>query len=272
MPSPFPGMDPWLEAPGVFPSVHGSLMYRIRDALNQLLPAHYLATTDRLVWVDPEQTREPDVGTFGPDDRPEGSVSGEPFADAGMVAILSERVLEPWEQPYLEILSAEGDRLVTALEILSPVNKTAGNAGRAAYQQKHEEFRLGNVNVVEIDLLRGGTHTTAAPLAQLRRVLPGFDYHLCTTVVGRPLRHFVKPFRVTDPLPPLVVPLDPGVPPVRTELQPLFDQIYDAGRYERLAKYATRQPDPPLTAEQRAWADGLLAARTATSPPASPGT
>ncbi len=261
MPSPFPGMDPWLEARGLFPSVHSDLITRLRQAINAVLPAQYIATTNRLVWIDPEQKREPDVGTFGPDARPPGTVSGELFADAGMVAVLAERPAEEWELPYLEIVSDDGDRLVTALEILSMTNKIPGDTGRTAYREKQEEFRLGNVNVVEIDLLRGGTHTTAAPHGQLRRVLPGFDYHLCTTVVGRPLRHFIKPFRVSDPLPPLVVPLDPGVTPVRIELQPLFDQLYDAGRFHQLARYATRQPDPPLTLEQQAWAAGLLAGR-----------
>jgi hypothetical protein len=261
MPSPFPGMDPWLEAPGLFPIVHGKLIDRIADAINLVLPKPYLATTDRLVEVDPESRRKPDVSTFGPDERADGFVSGELFVAAGMVGVLVDRVLEPWEQPYLEIVSEDGDRLVTALEVLSPANKAAGNAGRTAYQQKHEEFRLGHVNVIEIDLLRGGTHTTAAPLGQLRRVLPGFDYHICTSVISRPLHHFIKPFRMTDPLPPLVVPLDPGVPPVRIELQPLFDNLYDIGQFARLAKYATRRPDPPLTLEQQAWAEGLLAKR-----------
>ena len=168
MPSPFPGMDPWLEASGLFPSVHRQLINRILEVLNAVLPSWSIATTNRLVAVDPESTREPDVSTFGPDHPPDGFISGELFADAGMVAVLSERVLEPWEQPYLEIVSEDGDRLVTALQVLSPANKTAGDAGRTAYQKKHEELRLGNVNVVEIDLLRGGTHTTAAPLGQLR--------------------------------------------------------------------------------------------------------
>lgn len=265
MPSPFPGMDPWLEARGLFPSVHSDLITLIRQAINAVLPVQYIATTNRLVWVDPEQKREPEVSTFGPDARPPGTISGELFADAGMVAVLAERPAEEWEQPYLEIVSDDGDRLVTALEILSMTNKIAGDTGRTAYQDKQVEFRLGNVNVVEIDLLRGGTHTTAAPLGQLRRVLPGFDYHLCTTVVGRPLRHFVKPFRMTDPLPPLVVPLDPGVTPVRIELQPLFDNLYDAGRFHQLAKYSTRRPDPPLTFEQQAWAAGILAGRAGAS-------
>jgi hypothetical protein len=70
---------------------------------------------------------------------------------------------------------------------------------------------------------------------------------------------------MTDPLPPLVVPLDPGVPPVRIELQPLFDNLYDIGQFARLAKYATRRPDPPLTLEQQAWAESILAGRAGVS-------
>jgi hypothetical protein len=261
MPSPFPGMDPWLETPGVFPGVHSLLIAQILEALNPRLPPPYLATIDKLVWVDPELRTEPDVSAFSPDERAEGDVAAEPFADAGMVAVLSERVLEPWERPYLEIHAGEGDRLVTAIEILSPSNKKAGESGRAAYQHKQEEFRLGGVNAVEIDLLRGGAHTTAVPLARLRQVSAAYDYHICTTVVGEPTRHHVRPFRMTDTLPPLVVPLDPGVAPVTLELGPLFDRVYDIGVYQRWARYATRQPDPPLTPEQQAWADAILRER-----------
>ncbi|MEO2089002.1 MAG: DUF4058 family protein [Gemmataceae bacterium] len=258
MPSPFPGMDPWLESPGAFPSVHGSLIHLIRDALNAQLPDSYFATTDRLVWVDPELRREPDVSAFGPEHRPGGEVPTGPFAEEGMVAVAAEPVAEPWEEPYLEIMSAEGDRLVTAIEILSPANKRSGDNGRTSYLQKQNEFRLGNVNLVEIDLLRGGAHTTAIPLPRLRQIAPRFDYHVCVTVIGDPTQYQVKPFLLTDRLPTIVVPLDPGVMPVKVDLQSLFDRDYDIGRYARLARYAARPPDPPLTAEQQAWASGIL--------------
>ena len=58
-------------------------------------------------------------------------------------------------------------------------------------------------------------------------------------------------------LPTILVPLDPGVPLVPLDLQPLLDRAYDSGRYARLARYE-RPCDPPLTAEQQAWATGIL--------------
>ncbi len=33
--TPFPGMDPYLEAPGLWPDVHESLMYIFREQLTQ---------------------------------------------------------------------------------------------------------------------------------------------------------------------------------------------------------------------------------------------
>ena len=57
MPSPFPGMDPWLERPMVFPALHNSLLIYMQEALNGLLPRPYVATTANRVWVDAEQRR-----------------------------------------------------------------------------------------------------------------------------------------------------------------------------------------------------------------------
>ena len=261
MPSPFPGMDPWLEESGVFPSLHSALIYLILEALNAQLPDNYLATTDRIVWVDDELRREPDVSTFGPETRAYGDISGEPFAEEGMVAVAADPILEPWEQPYLEILSNDGERLVTAIEILSPSNKKSGDNGRTSYLQKQGEFRLANVNLIEIDLLRGGAHTTAIPIERLRSIAQVFDYHICTTVIGDPTHHHVKPFSMRDALPTIVVPLDPGIPAVKVKLQPLFDRAYDTGRYSRLAKYDRKTPEPALTPEQQQWADNILNGR-----------
>jgi hypothetical protein len=251
-------MDPWLELPGVFPDLHSSLIYLLREAINAELPDGYLATTTQLVWVDDELKREPDVAAYGPEHRPDGEVSGELFAEEGMVAVAADPIAEPWDEPYLEILSGDGDRLVTALEILSLANKRSGDNGRTSYLQKQNEFRLGNVNLVEIDLLRGGTHTTAIPLPRLRQVAPRYDYHVCVTVVGDPTRFEVKTFTLADRMPTIVIPLDPGVAPVKVSLQPLLDRAYDTGRYSRLARYSSKHPDPPLTPEQQAWAEGIL--------------
>ncbi len=257
MPSPFPGMDPWLEDT-VFADLHDSLVIYIREALNAVLPDEYVANISQLVWVDDALRREPDVSAFGPSEPPAagGDVAGA-LAAAGMLAVAAAPLPEPWTEPYLEIVSGEGERLVTAVEILSPSNKAAGEKGRAAYQQKQGELRLGNVNLVELDLLRGGTHTTAIPLRQLQRVAGRFDYHIVMTVPGEPERHFVRPIRLDERLPAIRIPLDPGVTPPELDLQPLLDRAYDSGRYAKRARYA-RDPVPPLAPEHKAWADAVL--------------
>jgi hypothetical protein len=259
MPSPFPGMDPWLEAAGVFPDLRSTLITYMRESLNAAMPDGYVATSSHLVWVDPELRREPDVAAFGPPDRPAAGaehLEGE-FSACGMLAVASA---EPTEEPYLEIYSEQGDRLVTVVEVLSLSNKKPGDGGRTSYQQKQGEFRLAGVNLVEIDLLRAGPHTTAVPLAQLQHAAGRFDYHVSVTVAGSPTRFFARPIRLEERLPMIRVPLDPGVPLVPLDLQPLLDRAYDTGRYPRLVRY-TLPPDPPLTPEQQAWAEGILLAK-----------
>lgn len=66
MPSPFPGMDPWLEAPGRFPDVHDVLITYIREAVNAALPAPYFARSATRVWVEDDDIREPNVSLIDP--------------------------------------------------------------------------------------------------------------------------------------------------------------------------------------------------------------
>ena len=179
------------------------------------------------------------------------------YAEEGMLAAVAEPIMEPCVQPYLEIVSADGDRLVTAIEILSKSNKSAGDPGRLAYQQKQQEFRLGGVHMVEIDLLRAGQHVTAIPKDELQSLAGSYDYHVCVTVVGEPTHFYVKPIQLMNRLPTIVIPLDPGVSPISVDLQPLLDRAYDTGRYSKRAKYA--QPcNPPLNTQQQTWAETIL--------------
>lgn len=259
MPSPFPGMDPWLERPAVFPSLHNNLVYVLQAALNAVLPAGYVAAGDTRVYVDPELRRIPDVGVYTPGPAPPGTsaVAVATLTGAGLLAAASEPIADPIEEPYLEILTVDDERLVTAVEVVSPANKKPGEEGRASYQQKQGEFRLGGVNLVEIDLLRRGLHTTAVPEARLRAAAAAFDYHVSVMLAGRPREFFVAPIRLAARLPALPIPLDPGVTPVTIDLQAVFDRCYDEGGFAKRAKYA-RPCDPPLTADQQAWAEGVL--------------
>ncbi len=257
MPSPFPGMDPWLEREGIFPNLHDTLIHDMRDALNAQLPEEYRATFTNRVWIDDVQRRDPDVSVFGPDD----SVARGGTALASLSGlVLHEAEVDPWEEAYLEIVSQDGERLVTAVEVLSLSNKRPWSKGREAYELKQDEYRRGGVNVVEIDLLRGGLHSTLADREVLRRRSPGYCYHVSVTVAKPVRQRFAAAWKLADRLPAFEIPLDPGVKPAMIDLQPMLDSAYDKGRYTKPAKYRL-PPDPPLTPEQQAWADALLKAK-----------
>lgn len=163
-------------------------------------------------------------------------------------------------QPYLDIYTRQdsGVRLVTSIELLSPSNKTPGAHGREPYLQKQRELLCSNVHLIEIDLLRGGEHTTAVPLAAALPRTGPFDYHVCAHLFDRPAEFLVYPIRLEDPLPEVAVPLLPGVPPVPVNLQAVFERCYDFGPYRRSIRYADATPIPPLRPDQAAWAARLL--------------
>lgn len=258
MPSPFPGMDPWLEGDQVFPDLHESLIFLLKEAVNAVLPPGYVATSKNRVWVDDELRREPDVALFGKDRERNGG--GAVITLAGLTVVGQQVASDPIEESYLDIQSSKGRRLVTAVEIISLANKKAGEDGRKSYQDKQHECQLSKVNLVEIDLLRAGPHVTATPLTQLRKILGAFDYHVSVVVAGKPISHHAAGILLGTRLPAFAIPLDPDVPPVTVDLQPLLDRCYESGRYAQLVNY--RYPcDPPLTPEQQAWAEGILRAK-----------
>ncbi len=257
MPSPFPGMDPWLEDRSVFPDLHDGLIFLIKKALNDRLPAGYYATAKTIVWLDDDQRREPDVGvtTRGPKPRVSGGTSS---AVTTLQPLGKPPVPVPREEGYVEIHAIDGRRLVTAVEVLSRSNKRGRSAGRRAYLTKQRELTEARVNVVEIDLLRAGTHTTATPRQRLERLNGGpFHYHVCVTRAGPEPELFGAVFPLDRPLPAVELPLDGGVPPVTVDLQAALTEAYAAGRYADFVDYA--QPcRPPLPPDDQAWAEGIL--------------
>jgi hypothetical protein len=254
-------MDPWLESPAIFPDLHNTLITYLGDALNAVLPEPYFARSATRVWVEQGHPREPDVSLLDPSMRPVRPSAVDLAAAmtaAGLIAVDAPAVVpEPFEEPFLEVRSTSDDRLVTAIEVSSIANKSPGDKGREAYRQKQAEYLTEGVGLVEIDLLRGGEHTTAVPRGRLRSRAGFFAYHVCVSgaVLGR--QHFIAPIRLADRLPPISVPLDRDMEPVKVELQPLLNQCYDNRRYARQVRY-TQPPDPPLTDEQRLWAAGIL--------------
>ena len=131
MPSPFPGMDPYIERPEIWPDFHDSLIAAIRGILQPHLRPRYAALTqDRLYVMESDRPVYPDVGIIRTN-RPAAPTSISRTAtqecDSPAIFDLSQ---EEIREPYIEIIEpAAGNRVVTAIDVLSPTNKTPGAGG-----------------------------------------------------------------------------------------------------------------------------------------------
>jgi hypothetical protein len=251
-------MDPYLEAH--WRDVHARLIIYICDALQNALPAELRARVEeRVVLETPEgfgaHPLFPDVRVV------EGRPQGQGRATAvghlpGRDAILVEAEQEPLTEGYIEIIDAgSGNRVVTIVEVLSPANKAPGDA-MLAYQRKQREITQSDTNLVEINLLRGGRHVLAVPLANVpeaRRT----PYMVCVRRATARRLAEVYPIALAQKLPAVHVPLRPQDADVPLDLQALLEQCYRNGRYEGDLDYR-RDPDPPLTGPDAKWAAELL--------------
>ncbi len=256
MPSPFPGMDPYLEAH--WGDVHTRVIVYASDALQRSLPRELRARVEERVSVEtPDEkarTRIPDVRVIEDLDRPR---KRRPSAADG-VAVAEPFVIpadEPVTKRFIEIRDiASGNKVVTVIEVLSPTNKLAG-PGRAEYLDKREELRAGRVNLAEIDLLRSGPrpypfHVNALPVA----------FHTPYQAwVRRAATDDIEVYRISlrESLPNIRIPLRPDDRDAILQLQPLIEKCYENGDYAGEIDYE-RDPEPPLEGADARWADGLL--------------
>lgn len=222
------------------------------------LPAPYCAEIGERVWVEvSQQFIEPDASVFrgGPADQ--GAVAAPPARSRPVVVTVPH---DERREPWIEIRATGdgGERLVTAIEILSPSNKTPGARGRDLYLRKQRELLDSSTHLVEIDLLRGGQHTSAVPHDYLREAVGRFDYHVSIHRSDRFEDFLVYPILLTEPLPEIPVPLLPGDPEALIDLQAVFDHAYDVGPYRRRIRYVDVAPAPPLAPEQQEWADARI--------------
>jgi len=252
MKSPFPGMDPFLEEPNLWPDVHLSLVIAIRAQLNSKLPANYAAWADKYVWI-----HEPDA-TVRTRVRPDTFIvkhENGTAPQATVVVAAPATIVLPAAQhegnKYLKIVDAKSRRLVTVIELLSPANKKAG-PDREDYLTKRIDYLTAGVNFVEVDLLRAGERL---PLGESLPI--GFDYYAMVCRANQMPTAGFWPFTVRDPIPQIPIPLAVGDPDVLLDLRPCLDVAYEQGKYEIEIDY-TAPPDPPLSGSDSVWSRGVL--------------
>lgn len=259
MPSPFPGMDPYLEARELWRGVHTKLINYVQDDLQPQLRSRYVAMVEERVLLAPlDEGIIPDVGLIEqalPLSLPDRGGVAVAERVAPVAVAEPERIVVPeleLRHRYIEIRDVRNREVVTVIEILSPWNKAPGD-GWNDYRDKQKEVLMSSANLVEIDLLRGGRHTIAVPASRLR---PS-DYRICIHRVEHRRTFEVFRLSVRDPLPNVGIPLRRGESDVVLHLQEVVTRCYDNGSYDLVIDYAG-EPDPPLSPEDAAWADALL--------------
>ena len=276
MPSPFPGMDPYLEGPRWFHGFHNSLIIYLVEQLQPLLPKAYYAQSGQRVWLEvSERYVEPDVNVMGerreiPHRGQSGVALVEPEIEselaAGQPVLITVEDIEHDDhlETYLEIRgrSSGQDRLIATIEVVSPFNKTPGHEGYELYRAKQREVLAGQVHLIEIDLLRRNAYHGCPAHIAMEKAGP-FDYHVSVHRFDRPKEYLVYPIRLEQRLPTIMVPLLPEDPAVPVDLQAAFARAYDAGPYRKAIWYAKDPIEPLLRPAQAAWAATKVRAVTA---------
>ncbi len=255
MPSPFPGVDPYLESQGYWPDFHVSLTTYCRDILNDVLPEIYVARLGEQLRLiersDPRgKTVLPDVTILEGGIRTRATAQS---ATAGGVLTLDPVTIElpvtdieEVRDLWIEIHRRPDRELVTAIEILSPTNKLG--EGYWQYQSNRRSLIRQDVHLVELDLLVRGQRL---PMGQ---DLPPGNFFAFVSRADRRFKCDVYPWSVRDRLPNLPIPLRAPDPDVILDLPALFALAYERGRYARELDYTTPL-DLPLAEGDRAWAE-----------------
>ena len=255
MPSPFPGMDPYLESRSIWREFHTWLITTAASELQpRLLERGYRVSVEGRVWLeDPERPIYPDVSVWErnpPATRDEIGAADEPADSPILVRVPKLKTRER----YLLIRRVGSKRLVTAIEVLSPANKLHRRS-RELYLKKRRELRAGGVNLVQIDLLRGGRPLVAVP-PTIDPEQPGAEYVIGVIRQGSPFRE-VYPASMTKRLPWVRIPLANDDLDAVLDLQATVSRAYDEGGFRAEIDYRT-EPEPRLTPETAAWSDALL--------------
>ena len=254
MPSPFPGMDPYLESQPFWGDLHGSLINAVKAELKKRVPANYSVWSDVYVWL-----HEPDADTrLGkPDDFLTSEYKQTVRSGLATIAAPATAILPAIRREgnrYLKIKEVRSERVITVLEFLSPTNKTPGE-DFDAFLAKRSEYLATKTNVVEIDLLRSGRRMPMGEPAP-----PAVDYYVFVSRAADFPKMSIWPFSVRDPFPEILIPLKPEDGVIALPLKPCFDVAYAQGPYEHEVDY-TRPPRISLNDEDAEWAEQIVKSR-----------
>lgn len=252
-------MDPWLEAASEWPGLHEFLITETARTLNHRLSPGYRAKVgERLYIVEHARSIYPDVAVVREGDSRSGPTSSQSAETDAAVDVCDPPLVltvtpEEVRETFLEIVSTDAaSRVVTHMEFLSPRNKSAGEHGRNLYLQKQREVLSGPVHLVEIDLIRRGRFTVAAPQSKLAEHGP-WHYVVSKHRSDANGRFDVWAWLVSERMPRFRLPLDAGDEEVVVDLQEIFARCYEDGAFDRSIDYTADPPPPAFNSPETEW-------------------
>lgn len=251
--SPFPGMDPYLEDPTIWPGFHHGFAEEIRAQLNQIIGPRYYADVEVHTVLE-----EVGVLTSHHIYADAAVLEAEPTLLTGQSAVVVTaaplvRDLPEIEQHKLrtvQVKRTDTHQLVTAIEILSPYNKRGD--GLELYRVKRWRLIRSEVHLVELDMLRGGTR----PGQEVQQPPIDTDYIILVNrgnPVGERRRSEIWPVALSEPLPACPIPLLPPDPDAVLALAEVMQQVYKRAAYARRLDYTQPVPPPPLRPAMEKW-------------------
>jgi hypothetical protein len=245
-------MDPYLEG-SEWMSVHTELSSEIaRQLAPKLRPKYIVRTVRRFVMETPDDITI-SYGSIYPDvsvsSDLRGAYQGEPVVATTEPLLMTTVIPAQIPVTSIEIRDVAERELVTAIEVLSPVNKRG--EGYAEYLDKRRRMLLSTAHLLEIDLLRLGKRVP------MHEPLPLAPYFIFLSRAERRPTVEVWQILLSQPLPTVPVPLLSGDADVMLDLQLALTNLYDALGYDLSADY-TQAPEVPLGEEDARWATERL--------------
>jgi Protein of unknown function (DUF4058) len=245
MPSPFPGMDPYLEKPAFWASFHSRMIVALADAIApSILPRYYIEVEAR-TYGDEVLVGIPDAVVLSRVSRVLDKIDrvapvGSPVALANRPQQVELPVGDLVKERYLEVREVGSDRVITVIELLSPKNKRAGK-GRVAYEDKRSSILSSTAHLIEIDLLRGNL---PMPIVGEDGAID-WDYRiLVSRSQTRPMADLYG-FMLHEAIPSVPLPLGAGEAEPMVDLQAIFVGVYDRAGYEYRIDYQNMEEKKP---------------------------
>jgi hypothetical protein len=259
MPSPFPGMDPFIEMQE-WSDFHARFMTVISEVLTPDIRPRYIVRVERRVYVeqsfgDPEQAI-PDIAILERTNFADKTIPAPTTDSTSTIApvecLLPE--IEETREYFLTIKDRETQRIVTMIELLSPSNKRAKSVGNDKYISKRTEILQSDANLIELDFLRFGQRLP------MQTPLPPGDYYALVCRAWHRRRANVYAWTMRQQLPTIPIPLCQNEPEPHLDLQKAFELTFERAAYQDSLDYS--QPlKPAMDQDDSTWMEATLRKR-----------